>query len=810
MILSRLRYVFLLVALGFTLGGCGGGGSGGGSVSVQPPPPPQATVLVRGFSPAEGFTGVSVTVDGEGLDLIDRVMFGNTIAPMTQRTASSLVVTVPAGAVSGPLTFVKKDGKSIVSLNSFDVIPNLVVSSLQPTAARVGLTINVHGEHLSEVASVTVNGNLVSLLSKSATALSFAMPAGGGEVKLNGRRQPTISAGILTEQSSGVVVYGYSPASGVVGSQFSLTGINLDKVSSVSVGGVNATILSNDSEKLTLQVPVAGNGAIVIAVEGNNIHIGSFLLITGAAKANVIISRVEVAQTYLQAPGQLYQRLVPGKSALLNVLISGAQGTASPPVQLTASAGNTSLGTVQLSGPATLSATPQASDLAQAFSTKLPASWVRDGVTLVVDVDPQKISTNGASYTARPVVGSATTFNLVLVPLSISEGNLEAVMPDLATVRTLLGKIFPVSESSIKVSQRAPYRLTSVTKVETSDEWSSALSELDTLRDTEGQLKHYYGLVPNANFNGGTSGLGYVPFKAAGGDSRSSIGLDARQSFHLRTMSHELGHNLGRDHAPCGVTGTTDPDFPYAGGAMGPTVVYDNVTALIAVMSRATDLMGYCDGAWFSDYNYFHVQNWLENWLYPTAQAMKISTASAQQLELIEISGEIDAKGVRFQAISGSVGQPVSSKGDHQLRLTLRDGSQIVQPFTTVKVADASAALQHFKLKLRKPSIEIVALEVLKAGHVLPSGKAIAAAQISGDSVPNLIWKEVGDQLQLSWNDSRYRYLSVSYVNGNTTLLARQLHGGKGQLFIGNLPNAGAWQFVLSDGLNTQLMHIKR
>jgi hypothetical protein len=194
------------------------------------------------------------------------------------------------------------------------------------------------------------------------------------------------------------------------------------------------------------------------------------------------------------------------------------------------------------------------------------------------------------------------------------------------------------------------------------------------------------------------------------------------------------------------------------------------------------------------------------------AQSMKISATSAERLELIEISGEIDSKGVRFQPTFGSVGQAVSTKGDYQLRLPMRDGSQVVQSFTAVKVADAGLALQHFKVKLPKPAIDIVGMEVLKGGQLLPmrQNKAIAAAQVSGDAAPNLTWKEVGDQLQLSWNDSRFRYLSVSYINGNTTLLARQLHGGKGQLSIDNLPAAGEWQFVLSDGLNTQLMRTKR
>ncbi|MDO8179575.1 MAG: IPT/TIG domain-containing protein [Undibacterium sp.] len=692
------------------------------SLTVQTP------VILRSFSPAEGLVGSTVTIDGEGMDLVAQVVFGTQGATPLQRSVNRLTVAVPVGAGSGPLVLVKSDAGRIVGSDNFSVIPAILFTDLQPSTARAGLTVTINGQNFSEVAGVTVNGQPVNLLTRSETALTFAMPAGGGAVLLKGRRQADVGAGVLTEQPP---------------------------------------------------------------------------------KATVSVSRVEVVQTYLQAPGEIYQRLVPGKSALLRVLVAGSEGSASPVVQLTASSDNVALGSAQLTGPATLSATPQVGVLAHSFNTKLPASWLRQNLVLLIEVDPQKLSSDGATYTARPVVGKTTNFNLVLVPLSISEGNVEAVVPDLTTVRTLLGKVLPIPEASIKVSQRATYRLTSVTQVKTDDEWSKALSELDALRDAEGQEKHYYGLVPDANFQSGNTGLGYVPNFATNGDNRSSIGLDARQSFHLRTMTHELGHNFGRDHAPCGGAGSPDAAFPYANGGLGSTLIYDNVAELIAVVSKPSDVMGYCNGSWFSDYNYYHVQNWLESWLYPMSQPMKMFSTS---VELMEIAGEIDAQGVRFQPVFGSFGQPSHAQGEYQLRLQLSDGSQVLEAFSAVKVADSQGARWHFKLKLHRPALEITRMEVLKAGQVLPisQAKLTAAAQRTGDPGPSLLWQESGDQLQLSWNDSRYRYLSVSHVGNTTTLLARQLQGGKAQLSIASLSGGGEWQLVLSDGLNTRLMRVKR
>jgi hypothetical protein len=67
-------------------------------------------------------------------------------------------------------------------------------------------------------------------------------------------------------------------------------------------------------------------------------------------------------------------------------------------------------------------------------------------------------------------------------------------------------------------------------------------------------------------------------------------------------MAHELGHSLGRMHAPCGGAANPDPAFPYALGTIG-VIGYDVATG--ALKSTGTsDLMGYCGFGWISDYTY--------------------------------------------------------------------------------------------------------------------------------------------------------------------------------------------------------------
>jgi hypothetical protein len=71
------------------------------------------------------------------------------------------------------------------------------------------------------------------------------------------------------------------------------------------------------------------------------------------------------------------------------------------------------------------------------------------------------------------------------------------------------------------------------------------------------------------------------------------------------TMAHELGHAHGRGHAPCGPgldPQSIDAGYPHQGGVIGEWG-WDIVSGAL-VPPTLTDIMGYCDDQWISDYNY--------------------------------------------------------------------------------------------------------------------------------------------------------------------------------------------------------------
>ena len=75
-------------------------------------------------------------------------------------------------------------------------------------------------------------------------------------------------------------------------------------------------------------------------------------------------------------------------------------------------------------------------------------------------------------------------------------------------------------------------------------------------------------------------------------------------------MIHEVGHNHGREHSPCGNADGIDRNFPYKDGGIG-SWGYDLVAGTMKSPDTYTDFMGYCERQWVSDYTYGGLFDWI-------------------------------------------------------------------------------------------------------------------------------------------------------------------------------------------------------
>lgn len=82
---------------------------------------------------------------------------------------------------------------------------------------------------------------------------------------------------------------------------------------------------------------------------------------------------------------------------------------------------------------------------------------------------------------------------------------------------------------------------------------------------------------------------------------RVALALTYDDETTAETFAHELGHTLGRHHAPCDVDdATVDPNYPHADGKIGSWGWNATTGALRPPSDR--DFMSYCSPTWVSPY----------------------------------------------------------------------------------------------------------------------------------------------------------------------------------------------------------------
>jgi hypothetical protein len=254
-------------------------------------------------------------------------------------------------------------------------------------------------------------------------------------------------------------------------------------------------------------------------------------------------------------------------------------------------------------------------DLGSTFSFTLRASEVTDATTLSVTLrDAADASTldrwPSAGQYALVAASSGGPFVVTLVPL-VANG----FTPDLGT-QTLgrferyLSHVYPASSVQMTV-RSAPVRLDFALTAD-GDGWDDALDALYAARDADQPAPntYYYGvLTPGSSMNAYCGNDCVVGLSTVAGRTeegyRGAIGTGFFESntdtFSQETMAHEMGHALGREHAPCGHPDSVDPKYPYSTGQIG---VYGYDGRSLLDRDDYKDEMTYCVPVWISDYTW--------------------------------------------------------------------------------------------------------------------------------------------------------------------------------------------------------------
>jgi hypothetical protein len=264
--------------------------------------------------------------------------------------------------------------------------------------------------------------------------------------------------------------------------------------------------------------------------------------------------------------------------------------------------------------------TPSDGALESTINFDVPAAAMVPGMTYRVDLlQPpahSKGDNPGASYPASgssPIPAEATgkSLKIKLVPVNYgadgSNRKPDTSAGQLQAYKSHFFKLYPVAE--VEILLHAPVGW-SYDVAPNGNGWGELLDEIANLRQTDKAPDdvYYYGIFSPASdvgqfcSGGCVAGLGMIG-SPSDTYARAAIGLGFPGDIATETAVHEIGHAHGRQHSPCGGAQGTDPAYPYSGASIG-VWGYDLVDKQLLSPQKNTDVMGYCQPIWISDFTY--------------------------------------------------------------------------------------------------------------------------------------------------------------------------------------------------------------
>jgi hypothetical protein len=361
--------------------------------------------------------------------------------------------------------------------------------------------------------------------------------------------------------------------------------------------------------------------------------------------------------------------------------------------------------------------------------------------------DPTPANNQFPRTGSRPVPSvTVAPLDITFIPITLSgdggvTGNVTAA--NIEQYLSVARQLLPLARLNVRVGTA----LTSSTVLANGSDaaWQALLRELEMRRVLDGAAGHYYGVVrpgPTINFMN-IGGYGLILGRSA---LSVQVGWFNVEEQARNLVAHELGHNFGRRHAPCGDAPGADPAYPYPNGRLG--VVGWNVWSLqgapfsrvLPVADVARDIMGYCRPVWTSDWGYVQALN---------GRAFMESPRSTVSTQVVLVSGVVDGSTVRVDALLITDAPPtVTARDDAIIELLDANGRVVTSTRADVQAIDHGGPPQF----VAAVALPAGSADVASARVVTPRASGIRRME-SGEVTVSV--KRTASGRELTWDASR-------------------------------------------------------
>jgi hypothetical protein len=537
-------------------------------------------------------------------------------------------------------------------------------------------------------------------------------------------------------------------------------------------------------------------------VEMQNMIVFPLVIKPSKGIIDLTITDLEVTQSIQTGSNSV--PLVANRETVVRVFAKTGESAPTQGIEVSLSAkqnGHSLPGSPLLSGVREVSPNPSRSTLSSTYNFTIPKSWTNGQVTFEAKVDSGQaiIETDESNNTASAALDfvSMPGLDLKIVPINYfhDRGSSFEYYPagtsDHISADVL--QIYPLHD--VDVSFHSPINY--IGDLRERDEWSELLNYITTLKISEGapDSQVWYASIPvedeygNTWHYGGIAGMGWIGY-------RVSIGLDESILYEIdggNIAAHEIGHNFGREHSPCGVS-EADPDYPYADGIIGQFGM--DVKQLLVIQDTTKDIMSYCSPNWISDYTYMGL--FYDQQRNGTALLNPVNESVLHIRTFINQENEMDFMpvyqydGIRSRNLDGS---------DYFIELQDDNGELIGgYPVTVLEASEPGITTRSINASIPAPARNISSIRLLEQGKVVlekeyssPGNEPQAAATYNnavGTKGPAVIFKN--NEGYLTWNpkdipamvrfknpgENRWTTLGIDIMGGEILLFPQFLPAG--------------------------------